>query len=105
MNGDVLNQKVQLQDGVKGNKSGPYKARVRTADKMTLSSVGDNYVEFKGEMYLKFTSGNLLPKEWEDLYNWFGSAIAPRQRKQSLTSMAPSSVSGVDRAREGLTQF
>ena len=66
---------------VKGKKRGPYKARVRTADEMTLSSVGDHCVEFKGEMYLKLTSGNLLPKKWEDLYNWFGSAIAPRQWK------------------------
>ena len=70
---------------------------------MTLSSVGDHCVEFRGEMYLKLMSRNLL--EWEDLYNWFGSAIAPRQWRQSLTSTAPSSFSGVDRAREGLTQF
>jgi len=105
LNGEVLNQKVLLQDGVKGKKRGPYKARVRTADEMTVSSVGDNCIEFKGKMYLKLVSGNLLPKEWEDHYNWFGSAIAPRKWKQSLASTAPSSFSGVDREREGLTQF
>ena len=75
------------------------------ADKMTLSSVGDDCVEFKGGVYLKLTSGNLLPKEWEDLYKWFGSAMAPREWRQSLASTAPSSFSGVDRAREGVTQF
>jgi len=62
LNGEVLNQKVLLQDGVKGKKMGPYKAKARTADEMTLSSVGDHCIEFKGEMYLKLTSGNLLPK-------------------------------------------
>ena len=72
---------------------------------MTVSSVGDNCLEFKGKMYLKLVSGNLLPKEWEDHYNWFGSAIASRQCRQSLASTTPSSFSGVDRAREGLTQF
>ena len=66
---------------MKGKKRRPYQARVRTADEITLSSVGDDCVQFKGGGYLKLTSGNLLPKEWEDLYNWFGSAIAPRQRK------------------------
>ena len=105
LNGEVLNHKVQLQDELKGNERGPYKSRVRMADKMTLSSVGDDCVEFKGEMYLKLTSGNLLPKEWEDLYKWFSPAMAPREWRQSLASTAPSYFSGVDRAREGLTQF
>jgi len=49
-NGEVLNHKVQLQNELKGKKRGPYKPRVRISDKMALSSVGDDCVEFKGGM-------------------------------------------------------
>jgi len=103
--GEVLNHKVQLQDDVKGKKRGTYEARVRMSDEIILSSVGDACVEFKGEMCLKLTSGNLLPRVWEDLYTWFGLAMAPKEWRQGLASTAPSSFSGVDRAKEGLTQF
>ena len=107
LNGEVLNYKVRLQDGSKEKKRGPYKIRLRMVDKMALSSVGDDCVEFKGEMHLKLMSGNLLLKELKDLYNWFGSAMAPKPKvwRESLASLAPSSFSGVDRAREGLSQF
>ena len=100
-----LNYKIRLQDGSKEKKRGPYKVRLRMVDKMVLSSVGDDCVEFKGEMYPKLMSGNLLLKESKDLYNWFGSAMTPKVWRESLASLAPSSFSGVDRAREGLSQF
>jgi len=67
--------------------------------------VGDNCVEFKVGMYLKLTSGNLLPRAWEDLYKWFGSAMVPKEWREGLASTALSSFSDVDRAKEELTQF
>jgi hypothetical protein len=105
LNGEVLDVKVELQDSLKGKKRGTYKARVRVIDEMRLSSIEDDCVEFKGEMYLKLTSGNLMPKVWGDLYHWFGSAIAPKEWREGLASTAPSSFSSVDRAKEGITQF
>ena len=72
---------------------------------MRLSSVEDDCVEFKGEIYLKLASGNLMPEVWGDLYHWFGSAIAPKERREGLVATAPSSFSSVDRAKEGVTQF
>ena len=105
LNGEVLDHKVELQDSLKGKKRGTYKARVRLIDEMRLSSIEDDCVEFKGEMYLKLTSGNLMPKVWGDLYHWFGSAIAPKEWREGLASTAPSSFSSVDRAKEGITQF
>ena len=105
LNGEVLNHKVKLQDAIKGKKRETYKARIRKVDDMRLATVGNNCVEFKGEVYLKLASGNLLPQAWGDLYHWFASAIAPREWRERLASTAPSSFSSLDRAKEGLTQF
>jgi len=72
---------------------------------MRLTSLGNEYVQFKGGMYLKFASGNLLPKAWEDLYQGFGSAIDPKEWRDALANTAPSSFSNADKAKEGMTQF
>jgi len=72
---------------------------------MRITSIGNEYIDFKGEMYLRFVSGNLLPKVWEDLHHWFCSAIAPKEWRYVLANTAPSSFSNVDKAYEGMTQF
>ena len=74
---------------------------------MRLTSIGNEYVHFKGEMYLRLASRNLMPKawEWEDLYHWSCSAIAPKDRRDFLANTAPSSFSNVDKANEAMTQF
>ena len=56
-----------MEEGVEAQE-----ARTRTVDNIKLASMVDLYVEFRGEMYLKLSSGNLLPKRWKDLYYWFG---------------------------------
>ena len=84
---------------------GAQEARTRIVDNIKLASMVDLYVEFRGEMYLKLSRGNLLPKRWEDLHHWFGSAIAPKEWIDSLATTAPSSFSNVDRAKEDLIQF
>ena len=55
------------------------KPRARNTDNSALSFVDSEYVTFEGDIHLKLTSGKLLPKIWEDLYQWFGSAIAPKE--------------------------
>ena len=70
-----------------------------------LTSVDNEYVEFKGDVYLKLASGNVLLKVREDLYQWFGSDIAPKMGKDSLAKTAPSTFANVDVAKECLTQF
>jgi hypothetical protein len=72
---------------------------------MTVESFGAMYIIFKGNRYLKLTSGNLLPEEWEDLHYWFGSAIAPKEWREALARTAPMSFSNVDRVKEMMTQF
>ena len=83
-----MEHKVELQDRLKGKTRGAYKARIRVADGMRLSSVRDDCVEFKGEMYLKLASGNLLPRVGDDMYNWFGSAIVPKEWIRRSGAMA-----------------
>ena len=102
---EILHDKVKLQDAITGKKRGRLKARARNVDDIALSSVDSEYIMFKGVIYLKLKSGNLLPKIWEDLYQWFGSAIAPKDWRDRLASTAPTTFSNVDVARESLTQI
>jgi len=85
-----LDHKVELLDSLKGKKRGTHKERIRKIYEMRLSSVGDDCVECKGEMYLQLASGNLMPKAWGDMYHWFGLAIAPKEWREGLASTAPS---------------
>ena len=70
-----------------------------------ITSMSSEYVKFKGGIFVKLVSGNLLPKAWEDLYQWFGSAIAPKKWIDDMAKTTPSSFSNVDRAKERMTQF
>ena len=63
-----MDHKVALQVGISGKARGPQKAKTRDADDISMTNVSGEYVEFKGELFLKLVSGNLLPKAWEDLY-------------------------------------
>jgi len=105
LKGDILDHKVKLQDVITGKKRGQLKPRARNADNIALSSVDSEYITLKGDLYLKLASENLLPKIWEDLYQWFGSAIAPKELRDSLSSTAPSTFSNVGVAKESLTQL
>ena len=59
---EILHDKVKLQDAITGKKRGRLKARARNVDDIVLSSVDSEYIMFKGVIYLKLKSGNLLPK-------------------------------------------
>ena len=50
---DILEHKVELQKGIAGKKRGQQKTRNREADDIRLTSIGNEYVDFKREMYLK----------------------------------------------------
>ena len=105
LKGEILDHRVKLQDEITDKKRGPLKTRARDTENIALSSVDNEYIMFKGDLYLKLASGNLLPKIWEDLYQWFGSAIAPKDWKDRLANTAPTTFSNGDVARESLTQF
>ena len=105
LKGEILDLKVALQEGTTGKKREPQKPRTMSVEDMILTSMSSEYVEFKGEIFVKLVSGNLLPKAWEDLYQWFGSAIAPKEWIDGMANTTPSSFSNVERARERLTQF
>ena len=105
LKGEILHDRMKLQDAITGKKRGSLKARARNVDDIALSSVDSEYIMFKGVNYLKLKSGNLLPKIWEDLYQWFGSAIAPKDWRDRLANTAPTAFSNEDEARESLTQF
>ena len=90
LKGGILEYRVKLQDAIAGKKIAQIKARARATGNITLTSVDNEYIEVKGGLYLKLASGNLLPKVWEDLYQWLGCAIGPKERIYSLAKTAPS---------------
>ena len=105
LKGEIFDLKVALQEGTAGKKRGQQKPRATRVEDMMLSSMCSEYVEFKGEIFVKLVSGNLLPKVWEDLYHWFGSVIVPKKWIHDLAKTAPSSFSNVDMTRQRMTQF
>ena len=63
-----MDLKVALQEGTTGKKRRQQKPRARSVEGVILTSVSSEYVEFKGEIFVKLVGGNLLRKAWEDLY-------------------------------------
>ena len=68
LNGDILRHKIQLKVATIGKQRGLQKAKAKVADNLSITKRVDEYYLFKGEKYLKLSSGNLLPEAWEDLY-------------------------------------
>ena len=46
LKGDILDDKVKLQDAITGKKRGQLKPRARNADNIALSSVDSEYITF-----------------------------------------------------------
>jgi len=105
LKGDVLEEKIALRNSITGKKRGPQKTRVRASDEVIVVDSSGGYVEFKGVSYFVLSNGNLLPKIWEDLYQWFAGGIAPKEWKESLAKTAPAVFTEKDKAKEGITQW
>ena len=94
-----------LVPALEGSKRGPQKSRQASNchGKIVSSSVG--YIEFKGEQYFKLTNGNLLPAMWRDIYEWYAGGMAPQSWKDALNRTTPSTMSGIDRVKEGVSPW
>ena len=60
------------------------------------------HVIFKEQEYCKLTNGNLIPKKWQDIYEWFASGIAPSQWREALDRTAPRSHSATGKGKGGV---
>ena len=105
LKGDILEEKLVLQNAIVGKKRGPQKPRVHASDGVTVVASAGGYMEFKGESYFVLSNGNLLPREWEDIYQWFAGGLALKDWKEYLAKTAPSVFTEKDKAKEGLTQW
>ena len=105
LNGEMLDNKVKLKAQVSGKKRGPQNVKAKVLCNLTISNEVREYVVFKEQRYLKLSNGNLLPEAWEDLYNWFRSAIAPKAWREGMANTVPSNFSTMERAKEEFTQF
>jgi len=50
-------------------------------------------------------NGNLIPKKWQDIYEWFASGITPSQWREALDRTAPQARTAKKRAKEGFPKF
>ena len=103
---DILDDKISLQKSITGKKRGKQKPRVRALDGgAVVETMRSMHVIFKGQEYCKLTNGNLIPKKWQDIYEWFASGIAPSQWREALNRTAPRAHSATEKAREGFSKF
>ena len=105
LKGHILEEKILLQESITGKKRGPQQPRVRSADGVRVMSRSRDYVVFQGETYFQLSNGNLLPRMWEDIHEWFAGGIAPKEWRDALARTAPFKFTDKDRAKEGLTQW
>ena len=102
---EILNEKIEILKSIEGSKRGPQKSGpARNGHgKIVSSTVG--FIEFKGEQYFKLTNGNLLPAIWRDIYEWYAGGMAPQSWKDALNKTTPSTMSGIDRVKEGVSPW
>jgi len=104
LKGDILDEKISLKKAITGGKRGPQKPRVRTLDNdAPVHTMRSMYVSFKGEEYFKLGSGNLIPKKWQDIYDWFTSGIVPSEWREALDRTAPQVYTAKERTKEGFS--
>ena len=62
-------------------------------------------MSFKGESYFKLSNGNMIPKKWQDIYEWSAGGIASLVWREALARTAPYTQTARDKAKEEFSQF
>jgi len=95
-----------LQKAITGKKRGQQKPRVRTMDSdAAVETMRSMHVVSKEQEFCKLNNGHLIPKKWQDIYEWFVSGIAPSQWREALDRTSPQSYTAIERAKEGFSMF
>ena len=68
---------------------GPHKARASKVESGAVIMLGCQYVSFKGESYFKHSNRNMIPKKWQDIYEWVAGGIASLVWREALARRAP----------------
>ena len=105
LKGEVVNGRLDILKKRKGKERGPYKARRVEYDGRAVISRGHVIKEIEGEKYVVLNSGNLLPEDWRDVYEWYLGGKAPRNWIDRFNMTAPDSFSQVDRLQECNSQL
>ena len=74
-------------------------------DKRNLKMAAEEVVEFGGNLYVKLANGYLLPRDWRDIYEWFGGGVAPRNWREALQSTEPVGFTEIDWIKEEFNQM
>lgn len=104
LKGDVLKNRLKIDEKKKGKERGPYKPRTRAAENMMILKVTGSMKEIDGEEYVYLQSGNLLLKKWIDVYEWFLGGRAPQNWLQRFDATAPRNFSIIEKLNEENTR-
>ncbi len=100
LKGEVLKSRVQIVKKSSGKKRGPYKRKARVVEDSSLLRSDRPIMMVEGESYVMLGSGNLLPAEWFDLFQWFQGGKAPDDWLERFNLTAPGNFSELDRLNE-----
>ena len=103
--GDILEEKLVIQNSVQSKNRGTQKARVRGIDKRSIMRSDYESVKFKRDTHFKLASGNLISGAWIDMYQWCAGGTARKQWNETLARTATNLFSGVDKATELAIQW
>jgi len=71
LKGEVLKCRVMIDNKSKGKRRGPYRKKARVTGDRSILSRETKTMEVDGESYMVLGSGNLLPTDWFDIFEWF----------------------------------
>ena len=92
--------RLTIQKATKGKRRGPQVAKARVQDDRAVFARSKGMKVVDGENYVMLVSGNLLPDEWIDIYEWYTGGRAPKDWLDRLNRTAPSSFTDIDRVIE-----
>ncbi len=102
LKGKVVHSRLQITNGNKGRrkKRGTYKPRTRVVGERNIMRMERPSMVVDGETYIMMESGNLLPSEWQDIFEWFQGGKAPADWQDRFNLTAPSNFTEMDRLNE-----
>jgi hypothetical protein len=100
LKGEVIKCRLQIDTKATTKRRGPYKPRPVALDDRTVVHRSTTVKELDGERHVVIESGNMIPDNRIDIYDWFVGGKAPKDWLNRSNSMAPTTFTAVNRAEE-----
>ena len=78
---------------------------VKSVDAMAVCNDTQKRITSIRNRLTRCENGNLIPKKWQDIYEWFAIGIAPCQWREALDRTSPQAYKAKERVKEGVSKF